>query len=187
MSWDKSLIEKKKAMAQKQNKTRNYFIPFQKQAGVQTSPGDQAHITYNGYLGRQKPSLQMSPIPPFPHFMYWAWCHMLWNISLVSLHHLSQLCFSQFLLLTSSLTEHETRGEKIFMINMTWEKPKISVCYQCHSHSESKSALLIAPEINTILDEARIPGLLADDWKWFGKFFCSSPIILGWTYRLVSV
>lgn len=54
-------------------------------------------------------------------------------------------------------------GKKIFMINMTWEKPKISVCYQCHSHSESKTALLIAPEINTILDEARIPGLLADD------------------------
>ena len=52
----------------KQSKTRNSFTTSHRQAGVQPSPGKQGSIMGNGYLGRQMPSLQMSPpfllLPP---------------------------------------------------------------------------------------------------------------------------
>ena len=45
-----------------ESKTRNSFSPSPGQAGVQPSPGQQGSITMcNGDLGRQTPSLQMSP------------------------------------------------------------------------------------------------------------------------------
>ena len=45
----------------KQSKTRNSFTASHGQAGVQPSPGKQGSIMCNSYLGRQVPSLQMSP------------------------------------------------------------------------------------------------------------------------------
>ena len=48
----------------------------------------------NGYLGRQMPSLWMSPLPSsFPSFYRWARHHVVWDIPLVSWGQLSWLCF----------------------------------------------------------------------------------------------
>ena len=48
----------------KQTKTRNSFTASHRQAGVQPPPGQQGSFTCNGYLGRQMPSLQTSPLLP---------------------------------------------------------------------------------------------------------------------------
>lgn len=69
-----------------------------------------------------------------PQFIYWAG-YGIWNIPLVSLNHLSQLCSLPISFVSSSLAEHERKVQD----KPSLEKPKTSVCYQYHSHSECKT------------------------------------------------
>lgn len=60
------------------------------QAGVQLSPRKQDSTMCNSDLHRQTPSLCL---PYFSRsFIHWAWCHMVWDIPVVSYGQLSHLC-----------------------------------------------------------------------------------------------
>lgn len=88
-----SLMGTSKAMHMSKSKKLIHCFPFL----IHSMRAGPHHVWW--WLGKTN-AITPNVLSPFPssslHFIYWAWCHMVWNIPLISWGHLSHLCALPF-------------------------------------------------------------------------------------------
>lgn len=94
MGWDKeNLLGKAKSACTSKTKQNNKLIHYFPSAGRYSALSRKAELfTHNGYLERQCHNAKHTFFFSSSQFHCYAWCHMIWNITLPSLSQLSWFC-----------------------------------------------------------------------------------------------